>query len=309
MSGDIALMEGILTMKLSTSTNLLFLRPDNSIYPIDQAMKAICRAGFTELDMNFYDWATTPGSPYLEADWNAWLELVVEKAHLLGVHFPQSHAYFYDFADDRMDETERSFHEAHVMRSIQCAQAMGVETLVVHPCTAYGAEYSVSASKERNLQYYDRLLEKTWRYGVTFAIENMWDLDIAPKRKYCAVPEELAELVDAFHDDRIGACWDFEHGDLMQQDQPSIVRQLGARLKATHVSEQHGFSDLSKLHRLPMSGSIQWEPIMKALREIDYRGCFSYEVNNYLCFLPDSCIEPALRVAYLVGEHLMNMAG
>ena len=74
------------------------------------------------------------------------------------------------------------------------------------------------------------------------------------------------------------------------------------------MSEQHGFSDLSKLHRLPMSGSIQWEPIMKALREIDYRGCFSYEVNNYLCFLPDSCIEPALRVAYLVGQHLMNMA-
>ena len=131
MSGDIARTEGILTMKLSTSTNLLFLRPDNSIYPIDQAMKTICRAGFTELDMNFYDWATTPGSPYLEADWNAWLELVVETAGLLGVHFPQSHAYFYDFADDRMDETERSFHEAHVMRSIQCAQAMGVETLVV----------------------------------------------------------------------------------------------------------------------------------------------------------------------------------
>lgn len=295
-------------MRLSTSTNLLFLRPDQSIYPIDRAMEAIFRAGFREMDMNFYDWATTPGSPYLEGDWQGWLELVLETQRRLGIVFSQSHAYFYDFANEGMGEEERRRCEEQTLRSIRCARAMGVKTLVVHPCTVLGADNMVRASKEANIRYYGQLLEETADYGVTFAIENMWDADIAPRRKYCAVPEELVDLVDSLGDPRIGICWDFEHGDLMGQDQPAVIRYLGRRLKATHVSEQHGFSDLGKLHRLPLSGNIRWQPIMEALRDIGYDGCFSYEVNNYMNFLPDSCIPEALRVACLVGQHLMGMA-
>ena len=294
-------------MILSTSTNLLFLRPDHRIYPIDLSMEAIFRAGFTEQDMNFYDWATTPGSPYMGDGWQEWLELVLETQRRLSVSFCQSHAYFYDFADTGMDESERAYHEEQVMRSIRCAQAMGVRTLVVHPCTVLGSEWPVKKSREKNIRYYTELLEKTHDYGVTFAIENMWDADISPGRKYCAAPEELMELVDAIHDERIGICWDFEHGDLMGQDQPAVIRALGKRLKATHVSEQHGFTDLRKLHRLPLSGNICWRPIMEALHETGYDGCFSYEANNYMCFLPDSCIEHGLRMAYLVGEYLMGL--
>lgn len=296
-------------MLLSTSTNLLFLRPDGHIFPVADAMEKICAAGFRELDMNYYDWVTTPGSQYAEGDSAGWLETVLTTQKRLGVSFHQSHAYFFDFADASMSQETYNAQQEQVLRSIHCSEKMGTQVLVVHPCTVYGTDYLVRDSKECCLRYFNDLLERTQRYGVTFAIENMVESNISPLRKYCASPEELVDLVDTIHDPRIGICWDFEHGDLMKQDQPRVIRMLGKRLRATHVSEQHGFDDnLNRLHRLPMSGEIQWPQIMRALREISYQDSFSFETHNYMNFLPDSCIEPALCIAYLVGEHLMEFA-
>lgn len=46
----------------------------------------------------------------------------------------------------------------------------------------------------------------------------MCDFSIAPRRKYCATPEELVDFIDEFNDYRLGICWDFEHADIMKRD-------------------------------------------------------------------------------------------
>jgi len=294
-------------MKLSTSTNLLFLRPDGRIFPLPEAMALMREAGFTYLDMNFYDWSTTPGSPYMTGDWQRWLDGVLEARERLGIRYEQSHAYFFNFLDPALDRERWQHQQDQVLRSLDCCRQLGVKTAVIHPCTVFGSQRMTEDSKQANIRYIEGLLEATYRSGIVLAVENMVDRDIYPIRKYCAVPEELVELVDAVGDPRVKICWDFEHGDIMGQDQPSVLRLLGDRLAATHVSEQHGWGELYLLHRLPLTGKIQWAPILAALREIGYQGCFSYEAHNYLNALPDTCIQPALEIAYRVGEHLMTL--
>ncbi len=295
-------------MKLSTSTNLLFLRPDKRIYPPKQAVEKIVKAGFDTLDFNFYDWVITKGSPYMEEDGDAWLAGMAVQARQLGVRYCQAHAHFYNFASDTLGDQERAWQQKQVVRSIRGAGVLGAEVVVTHPCTCFAQEGNYrTISKERNRRYFLELLEETRDVNIRIALENMADVDTAPKRKYCADPEELADLVDSIHDERLGICWDFEHGDLMGQNQPEIVRYLGKRLIATHVSEQHGYAPVYLTHRLPMTGMIRWEPIMKALRDIEYNGCFSYEAHNYLNALPDCAIDSALKLAWDIGRYLMDL--
>lgn len=297
-------------MKLSTSTNLLFLRPDGSIYPPESAVEKIVNAGFRVLDFNFYDWVITKGSPYMEPDGDVWLASMAEQAQKLGVQYEQAHAHFYNFASSDISSDQREWQEKQVLRSIRGAALLGAKVVVTHPCTFFTREGSYSRlSKKKNREYFLRLLERTESLNIKIALENMTDIDTAPVKKYCAVPEELGELIACIDSDRIGVCWDFEHGGLMKQDQPKIVEYFGDQLLATHVSDSHGYRPVYLTHRLPMTGTIDWEPIMKALRKIGYQGCFSYEAHNYLNVLPDCAIDSALRLAHDIGTYLMELGG
>lgn len=52
----------------------------------------------------------------------------------------------------------------------------------------------MAVSEEKNAEYFRELLEKTARFDMAFAVENMCDITIAPKRKFGAYPEELVNL-------------------------------------------------------------------------------------------------------------------
>lgn len=297
-------------MKLSTSTNILFLRPDGSIYPPKKAVEQIVKAGFRYLDFNFYDWVKTQGSPYMGTDGDQWFKEMVLQAETLGVSYEQAHAHFFNFADPNLGEEDYRWHQKQVIRSIKNAAFMGAKVIVSHPCTVFSREGSYyRISKEKNVEYFKKVLDETKDTGIKIALENMTDIDTAPKKKYCAEPGELAELVDLLGDERIGVCWDFEHGDLMGQNQPEIVKFFGELLIATHVSDSHGYFPVHLTHRLPMTGTIDWREIVEALREINYQGCFSYEAHNYLNTLPDCAVDSALHLAWDIGNYLMEMKG
>lgn len=293
-------------MRLSTSSNIVFERPDGTIASMQEMMRYAKEAGFDTLDISFYDWAL-PHSPFLTEDWRRWIDGVAEEKERLGMRFGQSHAYTYNFLDPSLSEEARAREEELVLRSVECCHILGSRLCVTHPDTDYRAARVMEASKEKNLLYFRRLLERTARFEMSLAVENMCDITIAPKRKYCAYPEELLELSEAMNDARFGVCWDFEHADIMQQDQRQALLLLGKHLKATHVSDTHSATDPDYMHVLPLTGKVNWKEIMQTLHEIGYDGYFSFEVNNYGCYFPDSLLPEALKLMYHVGEYLMQL--
>lgn len=294
-------------MKLSTSSNIVFDRPDGSAVSMERMMRYAKEAGFDTLDISFYDWSL-PGSPFLEDGWRAWIDQVAEEKERLGMKFGQCHAYTYNFLDPSLTAEERGRHEELVLRSIECCYIVGSRLCVTHPDTDYNASRLMAVSEEKNAAYFRQLLEKTASFEMSLAVENMCDITIAPRRKYGAYPEELVSLAEKINDSRFGICWDFEHADIMQQNQRESLRLIEKYLYATHVSDTHSATDPDLMHVLPLTGTIRWEEVMKALKEIGYQGYFSFEVNNYGRYFPECLLPEALRLMYHVGEYLMKLA-
>jgi sugar phosphate isomerase/epimerase len=71
-----------------------------------------------------------------------------------------------------------------------------------------------------------------------------------------------------------------------------------------HIADNKGEFDE---HILPYQGTIQWEPIMKALKEIDYKGDFTYEVHEFGNPLPKELRMKALKYACDTGRYLISL--
>lgn len=294
-------------MKLGTSTNLLYKRPDGRALPLEESLAIMHAAGFTSFDLNCYDW-TLPGSPLLGNEWEAWIDSVAETAAALDVSFEQCHGYFYPFLSPALTDEEVAHHKELQRRSFACCARLGAQTVVLHPETDYTTIEILKTSKRKNTAYFETLLKETAAYGFAIAVENMCDFAIAPKRKFCATPEELVDFVQDFNDTRLGICWDFEHADIMQQDQQKALKHIGKWLYATHVSDTHSATDNTKMHVLPTLGTINWGTAMAALGQIKYAGVLCFEVHNYANRLPDAIIPTAMKLAWETGQYLLAKA-
>lgn len=292
-------------MRLGTSTNLLCFRPDGSRMDLCRTLELVSQGGFRVFDLNFYDWSL-PGSAFLTDEWREWIDRIADRAAELGVEFGQCHAYFYDFLDPSLGEEEKRYHRMLQQRSLECSRILSAHTVVLHPETDRGGMELRADSLRANLEYFKPLVEQLEGMNMRLAIENMCDYGIAPRRKFCAYPDELVELVRAFGSGRVGICWDFEHADIMGQDQCESLRYMGPLLFATHVSDTYSKTDNRLMHVLPMTATIRWEEIMETLAQVRYEGDFCYEVHNYINRLPDPVVPTAVRLAYEIGEYLMG---
>lgn len=294
-------------MILSTSTNLYCERPDGRVLPIEQTLTAASKAGFQTFDMSFYEYSF-PGSQFLTEDWQAWAQTICNTAQKQNLRFHQCHAYTYDFLDPTLTEQQRRRQEQLVFRSIDCCAMLGAKVLVTHVSTGSRLNCSGQQMEEYNRRYLRSIMDYAAERGMKVAAENQYSAQAKPTEIFYASPEQIVEFVNSFEDDRLGVCWDFEHGAIMELDQGAAVRTLGKHLLATHVSDTVSKTFEPYMHVMPFTGMLDWRPIMKALKEIGYEGAFSFEAHNFLKKLPDELTQPALAFSYQIGTYLMNLA-
>lgn len=293
-------------MRLGTSTNLLFGRPDGSKVTLEKTLELVSEAGFQVFDLNFYDWSL-PGSPFLTDEWERWIEGVAAEADRRKLVFGQCHGYFFDFLNPSLSKDEYRYHKLLQQRSFACCKRLNAQVCVLHPETDYRTLDYEAKSLAANRIFFEQVLEETEGMGFNIAIENMCDYSIAPKRKYGACPEQLKELAASFGSSRVGICWDFEHADIMGQDQQQCLHYLKDYLIATHVSDTYSKTDNTLMHVLPLTGTVDWKTVMETLKAIGYQGDFCYEVHNYMNRLPDEVMATGLKLAYEIGEYLMKL--
>lgn len=287
-------------MKLSTSTNMLFERIN--MEPVEQktAIELCAKAGYRALDFCFHDLITYK-SPFLDERWEAYTELMIETASKWGASYEQGHANVYDFLNPKADH---EFHRKMTERSILASERMGISWLVIHPSTDFGAAAVFRESRRQNVEYIRRLAEFAEKHHVGIAVENMWDLHIAPKRYYADNAEELVDLTDAVGGSNVGICWDLEHASIMKQDQRKALELIGSRLKVTHVSDQTG---VNNIHVMPFQGFTDWNGAMEALADIGYEGNLNYEAQWFLNKVPMELVMPSLVYSVEVGNYLIRL--
>ncbi len=287
-------------MKLSTSTNMLFERIGMERVEQKTAIELCAQAGYQVLDFCFHDLITYE-SPFLGDGWETYTQQMINTAGRCGVVFEQGHANVYDFLNPKADH---EFHRKVTERSIMASERMGISWLVIHPSTDFGSAAMFRESRRKNIEYISRLAEFAGQHHVGIAVENMWDLHIAPKRYYADNAEELVDLVAAIDMENVGICWDLEHASIMGQNQRKAMELMGERLKVTHVSDQTG---VNNIHVMPFQGVTDWKEAMEALADIGYEGNLNYEAQWFLNKVPMELVMPSLVYSVEVGRYLIGL--
>lgn len=290
-------------MRLSTSTCIYFNRPDGTKASILDSVELCSQAGYKVMDMNFHD-CSVFDTPLKKPEWKEWLYKIKRKADECGVEFSQGHSHFFNFCD--LNLPGRDELDEYIRRGIVGASILGIPWLVIHAATDFDSSTPVKSSREKTIEYLKPRIELAAKYHVGIAIENLWELNISPKRRYTTTAEEVVDLVDTLSKDfdNVGVCWDVEHSGIMEQDLNSSLQLVGKRLKATHISD---YLDVHEDHILPYSGKMDWGGVMEALKKADYRGDFTYEIHRYTMRLPFELVPSALRHSVEVGEYLLNL--
>lgn len=290
-------------MRLSTSTCIYFNRPDGTKAQITDSVDLCSQAGYRVMDMNFHDCCMFD-TPMKTDRWEEWIYGIKEKAKECGIEFSQGHSHFYNFCDPSVPNREEL--DEYIRRGIIGASVLEIPWLVIHAGTDFQSPTPVKSSREKTIEYLKPRIELAAKHNVGIAIENLWELNISPKRRYTSTAEELVELVDILSQDfdNVGICWDVEHSSIMKQDLYSQLQLVGNRLKATHISD---YLSVQEDHILPFSGNTDWAEVMRALKSVSYKGDFTYEIHRYTMRVPDELVLSALKHSVKVGNYLINM--
>ena len=258
----------------------------------EKAVELIAKAGFTAWDFSMfsmirYDWAS--GSAYLPPhplngdDYIGFARRLKQIGLDNGIVCNQSHAPF---------PTQCKEIESYLKRAIECTAEAGGEICVIHPYS-YG-------TPEENAEMYLRLLPFAKDHGVKIATENMWGWD---KEKdqctpiACATPADFNAHLDAVDDDFLVACLDIGHAQMRgpASGAANMIRALGSRLKALHIHDNDLHHDS---HQIPFSMSIDFDEVVRALKDISYDGYFTLEADAYLsAYNSDNVFEGMKKLA------------
>lgn len=123
-------------MRLSTSTNIYFNRPDGSKAAIVDSVRRCAAAGYRVMDMNFHD-CVTFRKPFVGDEYRRWLDEIALCAGEQGIVFSQAHAPFYNFCDTAYQDREEM--DRLIYRAVECAAELRIPWLVIHAGTAFDA--------------------------------------------------------------------------------------------------------------------------------------------------------------------------
>jgi hexulose-6-phosphate isomerase len=126
---------------------------------------------------------------------------------------------------------------------------------------------------ERSQEQLKALARKAEQLKVVMAVENVWN-------RFLLSPVEMAYFVDSIGSDYV-ACY-FDVGNVLPFGYPQDwIRTLGSRVKRIHmkdfkraVGNFNGFCDLTE-------GDVPWAEVMKALKEVGYKGPVTAEMMPY----------------------------
>ncbi|MBQ6803125.1 MAG: sugar phosphate isomerase/epimerase [Clostridia bacterium] len=292
-------------MQLSTSTNICAFQRGRERLPVEFCIDTCAKAGYEILDINLC-MAMNPSSPLRTDDWESYVRHIGQYASERGIRFTQSHLPYYDvFGPGAGDKAP--LMEELIRRCIIASATLGVRWAVTHPATFYAAWQDMGVSREKNIEYFEKHLKTAREWGVGIALEN--DFEYQPgmpqQRIYCASVYELADLCDAFRDEKhVGVCYDFGHAHLTGGFHRQNLNVLGKRLKAVHVADNHGNADE---HLMPFYGTIDWKDAMAGLRDIGYQGELTYEIQEFGRYLPKDLKHLAVEQSILIGQRLIAL--
>lgn len=242
----------------------------------EKAVQYIAEAGFDAWDFSMfamckYDWSKRAlfenSHPLASNNYLAFARKLKQIGLDNGIVCNQSHAPF----PSAIPEIRSYFK-----RAIECTAEAGGQICIIHP--------ENNKSAQENAEMYMELLPFAKDCGVKIATENMWNWDDEKDESSfaaCATSESFVEHIDAVNDEFLVACLDIGHAEMRGSGSGAaeMIRALDRRLQALHIHDNDRWHDE---HQIPFSMSIDFDAVVKALKDINYQGYFTLEADRYL---------------------------
>lgn len=214
-------------------------------------------------------------------------EMRALRAHAasLDLAIGQTHGRIVGFKND-------AAHNAAVLSAarLDClaTAALGAPHCVMHTVSTIhmGADADPALMRRLNDEMFLGILPYARQYGIKIATETFGD---ATGLGVCDFFGNLDELIAGY--DRICArepvlaahfcvCMDTGHTNKATRfaGNPSVgdaIRRLGSRLQVLHLNDNDGLTDQ---HKIPQTGTVDWEDTFSALDEIGYAGNYNMEI-------------------------------
>lgn len=253
-------------MKLATTTGDF----GRYVTTTGEAVRYIAESGFKYIDYSFgIDLKHSTG--IFSDDPDGYIEKIKELANELDVKFVQSHApmgapLIYDDAREKLISDTK--------KCIEACGKLGIDNIVVH--TGYRAGISKEENFKENKDFYVDLLETAEKWNVNILAENFNRMCI-PGTYWVDNAADLIEMVKYVNHPLLHACWDTGHGNMVETPQDEALKMLGSEVFALHVQDNMGDIDT---HIAPYFGTMDVDSLMRGLKEIGYKGYFTFEACN-----------------------------
>lgn len=283
--------KGVEEMEISTQTS-----PFNAFGDNKAIVKLLKDSGFTAYDFSMYSHKNNEHAMIDFDDYKEKARVLREYADSIGIKCNQTHAPFP--SAKKGDEEYNKYIFPFLLRSIEVSGILGATNCVIHPCNDYTAE--------ENAVLYEALRECAEKSGVIICTENMFNWDRENNRPCfaaCATAEDFVAHVELLDKKVFGACLDLGHAEIMGDtvSAAELIHALGDRLVALHIHENDKRGDN---HVLPYSFRKEtYEGILKALKEIGYKGDITFESGNFIHRLPVELYPAGARFMAEMGAY------
>lgn len=194
---------------------------------------------------------------------------ILKKNHLIfqSVHAPYIHMN--DIWHGNREKSETAIKE--LLNCLFDCIRNEVPIMVMHAFIGFEDHSPCNAGIER----IGKIIKAAEGSGVKIAFENTEG------------EEYLDAVMNAFGNDKnVGFCWDSGH-EICYNKSADLLKKYGDRMLCTHLNDNMGIKDpdgkityFDDLHLLPFDGIADWNSIAERLKNINYTGVLTFELNT-----------------------------
>ena len=169
--------------------------------------------------------------------------------------------------------------EANTLASfIIFASDIGASDMVIHPIP--NPIFVPDADNPNNPSIMEKAVARSLDYLIPIAEKYGIRMNLENFPYHCNYPyrsmKELRLLVEQYPADQLGLILDTGHVGVMGDEIVEEIKSAGDRLKGTHLHDVNGNQDGDD-HKGPNRGILNWDDMLKTLKEIQYSGPYTFE--------------------------------
>ena len=248
---------------------------NNENVTVIETIDAIKKAGFKDVFVQWYN-----------KEWEYSQEEQLKYARKQGLNIIFAHLGYKNINDLWKECDEGNKLVENYKKDIKICKQNNIPMVVMH-----------LTSKKVAPNYNEIGLERI-REIVNYAKE----LDIKVAFENTKIKGYLEYVIQNLDNDNVGICYDAGHCHVHFNDE-FPYEMFKNKIFAVHLHDNDKSDDL---HLLPFDGTIDWEKVIKKLRDCNYEGpitlepCYRYDYLNLT-------LEEAYKKAYEVGKKISNM--